>query len=206
MRITKQTITALESKGIIVQNNPYRNIKDWYDVCWKKEYEWNMYYNKCFNHTPEQMEQDATKWANEHAPRDMNNWYDAELLYIFYEDRIIRKKVSVKSKLIDETFVLKEVEKDKKAYSGVYGKFAKMMSKLLEDNGIGNQWSVYPTTYGIGVWRMLNFNLNEDIKKVDEILNERGVVYRNEYSDREWVFRYVISKSEINKLKLLCHY
>ena len=76
------------------------------------------------------------------------------------------------------------------------------MEQLLKRNGIGRNFYIYPTTYGIGVWLVYNFSAKEDIKRVDSILNEQGIEFRNEYSDAQWVWRYVISKAEANRLRI----
>ena len=152
--------------------------------------------------THEELDERAKRFADYNGPREANGWYDAKVLYIKYGDRQIARKETTKSKEITVDYVLKVVERDKKAFSGAYGDFARKMEQLLKRNGIGRNFCIYPTTYGIGVWLVYNFSAKEDIKRVDSILNEQGIEFRNEYSDAQWVWRYVISKAEANRLRI----
>lgn len=68
--------------------------------------------------------------------------------------------------------------------------------------GYLNSWSVYPTTYGIGVWVFYNWDLEKDLKNVADLLNKFGVEYYTEFSDARWVFRFKISKKSINLDKI----
>ena len=210
MVLFPETRDQLKEQGIVVKNHPYEDDQKWYEACWKSEYDYSYNYNKCMQvmiggelrkMTHEELHKLAKHHADNWSKRKANNWYDAQCLYIFYQGRVIRKKVKVKSHIVTSDFVLKIVAKDQKAYDGTYGKFAIAMQQLLKANNV-DCWSIYPTTYGIGVWNLYNASINADTTLVDKILNERGIEYRNEFSDAEWVFRYVISKKEANKLKL----
>lgn len=128
--------------------------------------------------------------------------YDYDTLIIEYEGRYIVKKISTKSKLIDVSYIGKEINKSKKQYSGTYGKIAEKMQKLLFDNNINNNFIIYPTTYGIGVWCIFNWNAEKYISQVTEIMERNGIEYQNEYSDAFWVYRFKISKKQANLAKL----
>jgi len=82
-----------------------------------------------------------------------------------------------------------------------YESFAKYFAKLINRN----DFNVYPTTYGIGVVRIYNFNREKDQQFIDNLLASLGIEYSNEYSNAGWVYRYKISKSatNINKIKSL---
>jgi hypothetical protein len=95
----------------------------------------------------------------------------------------------------------KLIAKNEKAYSGYYGEFAKNMQRLLNENGLTDKFSVYPTTYGIGIWVIFNYSAKDEIKKVTKILNDRGIEYYNEYSEAGWVYRYKVSKKADNIAK-----
>lgn len=192
----------LKEQGIEVKHYPQDTFAEYRAECWKKEYEWHKWYDKNFDYSESEKNDRATKWADQNVDRKARNTYDAEVLYIKYGERQIAKKVPVKSRQITAQMVLDWVEKDKKAFSGEYGNFARTMEQLLNKNGIGRNFCIYPTTYGIGVWVFYNFNADKDIERVNKILDEQGIEYYNEYSDAQWVWRYKISKTQKNLLKV----
>ena len=61
---------------------------------------------------------------------------------------------------------------------------------------------MYPTTYGIGLWAFYNWNFQEQASEIENILNTNKIEYKTEYSDARWVFRYKISKKEVNRMLL----
>lgn len=61
---------------------------------------------------------------------------------------------------------------------------------------------VYPTTYGIGVDAFYNREMSKEIKMVEDKLNELGIEYRNEFSEAGYVYRFVISKKDLNLKKI----
>lgn len=128
--------------------------------------------------------------------------YDYDTLIIEYNNRTIVKRINQKSKKIDIAFIDKEIEKSKKQYSGTYGKFADKMQRLLSDNNIENNLVIYPTTYGIGVWYIYNWNAKKHISLVTDILERNNIEYCNEFSDARWVYRFKISKKYANIGKL----
>jgi hypothetical protein len=202
--------------GIEVKNHPGTE-SDWREKVWNDEYKWSYNYGKdatlgydengkSIHPTHEQLHKRATEWADRYTPRKMNNWYDANMLYVEYDDgenhRVICQKVSVKSKEITVEYIDKLIAKDKKAYSGTFGKFTDAMNKVLETLGYTGRFWVYPTTYGIGVWVFYNFNAEKNIKDVESILKANNVQYYNEYSDAHYVYRFKVSKKQAN-MKLI---
>lgn len=151
---------------------------------------------------------DLKKRAVENANIEVLNYnrglnpYDYDTLFIDYEGRTIVKKINVKSKKIDTAYIDKEIQKNRKLYSGVYGRFADMMQKLLSDNNIENNFVIYPTTYGIGIWYIYNFDAEKHISIVTEIMKRNNIEYYNEFSEANWVYRFKISKKHANIAKL----
>lgn len=207
MRITQATLQELQAQGIEAKIYPHATYDEWYKECWKDRYDYAYNYSKdsviftcgkLRKYTHEELDLHARQFADTAAKRKANNWYDSTVLYIVYEGRIIRKKENVKGKGITTEYVLRLIEKDRKAYQGTYGKFAEQMQSLLASSGFGNFGVIYPTTYGIGVWAFFNFNFDKCQEAVNKLLNAKGIKYRNEWSEREYVFRYVISKEKSN--------
>ena len=87
-------------------------------------------------------------------------------------------------------------------YNGTYGKFADKVQKLLSNNGIKDNIIIYPTTYGIGVYYIYNWNVERDIKLVADILDRNNIEYYNEFSDERWVYRFKIRKKYANIAKI----
>lgn len=208
MRITQQTIQAIEEKGIKVSFHPESD-EEYRKKVWEKLYHnFLNYYDGGevfmdgrvvhFDAKGEYEQSKAREDADRKTPYKMNDWYNADTLYIWYGDkgRMVVQKVSIKSKEITEDYVLKLIEKNEKSYKGIYGNFADKMNKLIA--GRASQLSIYPTTYGIGIWIFYNFKAEENITYVENILKEKGIEYYNEYSDARYVYRFKISKKKEN--------
>lgn len=209
MYYKKEDLIELKEMGITAKIYP-DDYESFYQRCWQKEYDYIKHYHKDWNSpycdswikSEEQLEQEATKWATEHVLRDVNDWYNADTLYIEYDNgKLICKKENVKNKLITKEYILKLVEKDKKLYKGFYGEFTLKMQELLKEQGIERCLNVYPTTYGIGVM-IFWWHGNGYINKVKQILEAKGVEYYNEYSDARWVYRFKVSKKRENLAKI----
>lgn len=78
--------------------------------------------------------------------------------------------------------------------------FAPIFEQFLSTKGLNV--GVYATTYGIGLNLVFNCNQQEQASKIDNILKELGIEYKNEFSDTRWVLRYKISKSKLNVNKI----
>ena len=208
MRIEKTTIKSLADKGIRVSFHPESD-EEYRKKVWQKDYNYAYDYDKgaeIFINgefrkiSLDELEQYAREFADRVNERHTHNWYDADTLYIRYGDkgRMVVHKVSVKSKEITEDYVLKLIEKNEKMYKGFYGEFTDKMNNL-----VGNRYfSIYPTTYGIGVWLFYNFSADKDIKYIENILKEKGIEYYNEFSDMRYVYRFKISKKRENLERL----
>ena len=196
MRIEKTTIKSLADKGIRVSFHPESD-EEYRIKVWEKEYRYFLDYDK-----GEYEQSKAKAYADKHTPYRVNDWYNANTLYIWYGDkgRMVVQKVSVKSKEITEGYVLKLIEKNEKMYKGFYGEFTDKMNNLLGNKK--SYFSIYPTTYGIGVWLFYNFSADKDIKYIENILKEKGIEYYNEFSDMRYVYRFKISKKRENLERL----
>ena len=65
----------------------------------------------------------------------------------------------------------------------------------------GSNLYVHATSYGIGIESMFGKD-SESEAKVRELLESNGIKYSNEFSDAHWVYRFKISKSSENVLRL----
>lgn len=221
MIINKATIRHFSEQGIVVKYYPDATYEDFLKRLYDEEVKYYFDYHKdtvagcetvlkghsdvCFGSNEELMQR-----AKEHADycvyrgggcRDKHPYEHTEL-YIEYDEgenhRVICQKVNVKSKEITIEYVDKLIAKDKKKYSGTFGKFADAMNRIVRELGYSSNLSVYPTTYGIGVWVFYNFSSDKDIEAVTNILKKNGVEYYNEYSEKMWVYRFKISKKQAN--------
>jgi hypothetical protein len=83
----------------------------------------------------------------------------------------------------------------------IYQSFAEHFGKILKQKLGYSSWiNIYPTTYGIGIFVALSYRSEtKEIKeKIDKLLTDNGIQYKNQSSDAGWVFRYVISKEREN--------
>lgn len=86
--------------------------------------------------------------------------------------------------------------------SNMYGKeqLLEQIRKNLEDVNTENvlcKHGFYPTVYGVGMFVLFagEYQANA-IKKMSDYLKENNIPFHNEYSDKMWVYRFVIN---INK-------
>jgi hypothetical protein len=217
MRISQETIKHFADKGISVRWYAEKTFEEFKKNQWDKEYKiWFDYSkNSCKELNPPKNDGSYESWNYETVAeyeKEIKKFcdriidrhcepYEYNRLYIEYDGKLIIKKENVKSKEITIEMIDKLIAKNEKAYSGYYGEFAKNMQRLLNENGLTDKFSVYPTTYGIGIWVIFNYSAKEEIKKVTKILNDRGIEYYNEYSEAGWVYRYKVSKKAENIAK-----
>lgn len=218
MKISKETIKHFASKGISVRWYAEPTYEEFKKNQWDKEYKrWFDYSkNSCKELNPPRNDGSYESWQFETLAEYEENIkrfcdriidrhcdpYEYNRLFIEYDGKTIVKKENVKSKEITIDYIQKLIDKNEKAYSGYYGEFAKNMQNLLKENGLDKQFSVYPTTYGIGIWVIFNWNASDYIDKVTNILDDKGIEYYNEYSEHGWVYRYKVSKKESNINKI----
>lgn len=214
MRISKETIKHFADRGVSVRWYPEETYEEFRKRVWQEMYDYSFNYSKgscrelnpterdwCISYeTLAEYEESCRKFADQTTARHCDP-YEYDRLYIEYDGKLIIKKENVKSKEITIEMIDKLIAKNEKAYSGYYGEFAKNMQRLLKENGLTDKFSVYPTTYGIGVWVIYNWNAKEEIEMVTKILDERGIEYYNEYSEAGWVYRYKVSKKADNIAK-----
>ena len=220
MRIDKQTLEALAAKGIELKYYPTgleglrkdtytKRIKyilsfhDGQSIYWHDHYiNEKSSLQEIQEYAKDYVENHMFMGSKDFAYYESKRWYEADTLYIEYDGKMIVKKESKKSKEITEDYVLKLIDKQEKAYKGLYGQFALSMQRLLKEAGLGDRLSIYPTTYGIGVWVLFNWTANKDIEQVTNIMQAKGVEYYNEYSEAGWVYRYKVSKRPENLAKV----
>lgn len=215
MRISHETIKHFADRGVSVRWYAEQTFEEFRKRMWQKEYDYSFNYSKdhvrgsqateegranVVYETMEEFEEKCRQFADMTVDRACAP-YEYDRLYIEYDGKLIIKKESVKSKVITIEMIDKLIAKNEKAYAGYYGEFAKNMQRLLKENGLTDKFSVYPTTYGIGVWVIYNWSAKEDIDNVTKLLDERGIEYYNEYSDAGWVYRYKVSKKADNIAK-----
>lgn len=228
MYIPEQTKAYFENQGIFIKHYPDATHSDFIERKWKEEYEEYISYYKdnvrgynidkdgreftnVLYETIEELQRRAVQAADINvyqSGRSLDS-YDCTDLFIEYPHdgttRIICQKIATKSKEISIEYVQKLIAKDIKAYSGTFGNFADAINKIIDRLGYKHRFSVYPTTYGIGVWLFYNWRADEEIKKIEDILNSNKVEYYNEYSDKHYVYRFKISKKQANiKLAANC--
>lgn len=123
--------------------------------------------------------------------------------FIFFPNGRIIKTPKGKGLLPCEDFFQKcdkIIAKVERESTTDYGKFAIMMQKLIANTEDLKGFLVYPTTYGIGLEAIFNWNFDEQSKFIEKFLTDLGVEFKTEYSDARWVFRYKISKKEANRI------
>jgi hypothetical protein len=94
-----------------------------------------------------------------------------------------------KKKPIDLEWVMSKVNKDSTFIS-----LTETMKTVVGNNsGI----AVYAASYGVGMFRL--FGIDKDrLTKIRSFFESNSIEYRNEYSDANYVYRFVISKSKDN--------
>jgi hypothetical protein len=210
MEIDKQIIKNFANKGITLRPSYEKTDEELYKNLLKKSYDflapYYTYNDDCNGitrgMTEEQVEEARRKEAKEFADRNLKSAFsDATTLWVYMQDVQFPIKNLGKYELITEDFLNKRIERELKKYNSPYGTFAKRITRLLDKENI-IAWSIYPTTYGIGIWSFFNFNADSNAKLVEKLLKQRNVTYYNEYSAKRWVYRFKISKAELNLQKL----
>ena len=195
MQIRKATLEKLESMGIRVSPFPTKEAEE---KCFEAEVK---KYMRWYDYSKEVAIEKVCKLFNSEGSW-YGHWYNCTKVYISYDGTKLFTRTVQKSKSYNVEDILNWVNRDKKAYSGTFGAFTEKMQGVCKKMGYLNSWSVYPTTYGIGVWVFYNWDLEKDLKNVSDLLNKFGVEYYTEFSDARWVFRFKISKKSINLDKI----
>ena len=219
MIIKKETIETLQKQGIIIRWFPENTFEEFKKNQWEREYKKWFDYSKssCKELNPPkndgsyeswnydtlaEYEESIRKFCDQIIDRHCSP-YEFDTLFVEHDGgQILVKKENVKSKEITVEYVLKLVEKDRKTYAGTYGKFAMEMQRICKELGYTTSLTVYPTTYGIGIWLFYNFHADAHIENVRKIMEEKGIEFYNEYSDKRWVYRFKVSKKRENLEKI----
>lgn len=214
MRIKKELLEELDAIGIRVRcyacsDEDKRNelFKKWYHDCLFVGF--ISPYTTEDDYTEEQKAK-AREEANKCATDEMNAteswwsfWYDSTEFYITYgNDRMIKRTCGKNEKITKER-IMQLIERDKKSYQGTYGEFTDKMRRLLKADGKLDYFNIYPTTYGIGVLIFYNLHLKDDLAYLDKKMKDLGLEYCTEFSKARWVFRYKISKKQVNLAKIV---
>lgn len=81
-----------------------------------------------------------------------------------------------------------------------YANFCKLFSNFINNQNL----RAYATTYGIAIESI--FKKESDIVQEQNIIEHKlkslGIIYKTEYSDAHWIYRYKISKSKENIEKI----
>lgn len=204
MKIKKETVERLAEQGIVVKTyacTDEERAKQVEAFVRKDRAAW-------YKDQPERMDEavrDAVRDALE--PYSMHvwlgAWYNAEYIYIRKGDVFFRRSSPGKCKEITEEWVLKAIAREQKAYDGPYAEFALAVRRLVKEHFGGSGMNIYPTLYGIGVWAMCNWSFKQDAERVRSLLDGMGVAYTNEFSEKNWAYRFKISKEELNRSKLV---
>jgi len=130
---------------------------------------------------------------NEYDPSYMRgeelNITDSEFNTKIY---LLPKKKPVTADWIIEK--INTMKKTEKAYTNLSNKFKKISDKY-------SGFSIYPTTYGIGIHELYS-NKDKEFNEILEILDNNDIQYKLEYSDALWVKRIVFSKTKENIQKI----
>lgn len=215
MRINESVINHFAQRGVNVRWYPESTYEEFKKRAWKELYDYCFNYSKdtcrelapteknwCINFETLAEYEDYCKNFADNSVRRHCDPYEYTKLFIEYNGKMILKKEPVKSKEITQEYIQKLIDKNEKAYKGVYGDFAIIMQKILKENNLENNYSVYPTTYGIGVWVIYNSFAKDEIGEITKILDERGIEYYNEFSEAHWTYRFKISKKSQNLMKI----
>lgn len=219
MQIPQKTIDHFAQKGVSVRWYPEATYEEYKQAQWNNEFKRWFDHDKCFCkelnpmgewvsswtfETKKELEEHIAKFCDRIIARHCRP-YESTKLFIEYDGKMIVHKENTKSKEITIEYIQKLIDKNEKAYKGRYGEFALNMQKLLKSLGIDKRMSIYPTTYGIGVWVLYNMSADTDIAVLKYLLKKRGIKHTSEYSDAAWVYRFKISKEKENleKAKLI---
>lgn len=197
MRVAQQTIDALSKRGITIRPTFHD-----FDAQLKKEWQWS--YNYCSTGTPESEKiAQADNWVKDIARRSRQWWDNSDTLYIFEGDTIYEMKNLPKYNETTLADIEKRIERERKKYNSPYGNFCRKMQSLLSEDQINQGFTIYPTTYGIGIMVIYNWHAEKCISLVETAMNKRGIEYYNEFSDKRWVYRFKVSKKAGNLAKLV---
>ena len=109
-------------------------------------------------------------------------------------DRMRTYKLPKKDVNLTPEWILKKLESFNKTY---YKNLTEEMKKL--DLKFGR---IYPTSYGLG-YILLGQNIKEfekEVKMIADFLEKQGYKFKNEFSEKRWVYRFKIRKTQHKRL------
>ena len=120
---------------------------------------------------------------------------DKELIvYNSTEDRMRSCKLPKKESTLTPDWILKKIESFNSTY---YKNLTNEMKKLGLKFG-----RLYPTSYGLG-YVLLGQNAEEfkkEAKAIADFLEKKGYKFKNEFSERGWVYRFKIRQKQHRRL------
>ena len=140
---------------------------------------------------------DTMDYANENVSESKAD----EITVYDYNDGLNFKSFKLpKKKLVDLEWIMNKMNTEK-----VYQSFTENFKQLLKEAGYTNGITVYPTSYGIGIF--VGFGHRESIlemkQNIENILKNKDIEYKIGSSDAGWVLRFKISKKKENINKLV---
>lgn len=210
MRISEEVIKYFSDREISVRWYPESTYEEFYKRIWQEQYDSSYSYYKNvadrkagiagkYNTQFQDHEklQEYVRRSADSCTRRYCDPYNFDMLYIEYQggEKLIMKKISVKSKEITQNFIQHLIHANEKRYRTLCGEIALTIQRIMKVQGMNRKFSIYPTSYGIGVWRIYNYSFTDDCTQVEELLKSIGIEYSNEVSEAGWVYRYKILKS-----------
>lgn len=139
---------------------------------------------------------------NEEIADNLYKKYKEEFgLFGYIEDNTIilsypckRIKMPLKKEINEEWF-LNKIQTENQ-----FKNISDLISKAIDFESLG----VYPASYGLGVFLCFGYKeiVHEDINKIESFLKKNNIEFKTEYSNKNWVYRFKISK-DTNNLKIL---
>lgn len=203
MRISKELIAEFLDKGILLRSSYEKTDEELYKNLYPKRYEWlKPWYTKddynFRDKTQEELDAERIIEAERFAKQDVKNAFGkSTTLWVYMNDIQFVIKNLTKYGEVTKEFIENKINRELKKYNSPYGDFAKQMKHLLDKTEI-SAWSIYPTTYGIGIWTFYNYHAKENAQFVEKLLKEKHIEFYNEWSDAAWVYRFKISKEKEN--------
>lgn len=129
-------------------------------------------------------------FLNEVSPQkatELNIGFDKDYNYIGKTIKETKKETTI-------DYIMCKINTDK-----VYVNFCNSFKKLLPTK-YQNSITVYPASYGIGIFVFFDYRgqMSAIKEQIKSILDNLNIDYLTEYSDAQYVFRYKISKSKKN--------
>lgn len=96
-----------------------------------------------------------------------------------------------------ETFMKSFINQHIRKYEmSLYGNENKTKKDIVESfmSDRVTKYNYYTTLYGIGTFCYFTRDITKATKEMKDYLNSKGIPFSNEFSDANWVYRFVINK------------